>query len=212
MAIVPGNATVTQVDADNSIDLNMPSGILAKDIIVALFRASSTTLNIPAGWTKKATPTTGALGMIVCWRRADGSESATYTFTTAVANLFTDARAFILRGCIETGDPFDVAPVMDGNASNATAPALSLVTVTPNAYLVYACAHNNAVRTTLTPPSGMTNFADEPTRMHLFGATQPVAGASGSKQMVSTAVTNNFADLMAFKPEPSSSAGFLGLL
>lgn len=166
-----------------------PAGTVANDILVAvavmgITTGDPTSIFPPDGtWTaiRAKTRATDAGGFNVdlfgWWKRAGGSEGASYSFTQdAGANRTTEIAIAAYSGCITTGSPIDAVSANSGT-TGTQATALSVTTTVADALLVIfdhswdAAGH--------AAPSGFTERHEFQTTINDAG--QASAGASGNK-------------------------------
>lgn len=212
MTIVLVNASAPQTYSTQNVSVNMPSGLVVGNLLVVLLRHStvSSATTGPAGWTALAGLNTSN-NTALWYRRVDGTETASYTFSAASLNTISDAIALQYSGVIPSGSPFDQAATgRDTLGTNATSTALSLTTGVANALVVYADAKNANSRTLSSAPTSMTDRTGPTTTFHVFDMQQAVAGATGSKSAVMTAASVHYDVMFSLKPAPS--AAFLSLL
>lgn len=109
----------------------MPSGIAADDILLLFVQSSNETITAPSGWTEIANSpqgqgtggTAGANRGAIFWLRYTGSESAP-TVSDTGDHTYSVILAF--RGCVNSGDPWDVTAGNSVSSQTAcTAPALT---------------------------------------------------------------------------------------
>lgn len=139
--------------------LALPAGLAADDILIAAIEcAAADTAVLPGGWAHvTGSPIATATGtkLNVAWKRAGGSESAP-TFTDAGDH---QAGALVaVRGCITTGNPWDVVNTSVLDASD-TAVAFPSVTTTVADCLVLNIIANGRDVDTTTGIGSWTNAA-----------------------------------------------------
>lgn len=207
------NQTTPQSGGANTLVLNMPASIVAGNLLLAFLRnsAQSTAITPPAGWTA-ATGLNTSNNTTICYRWADGTESATYTFTAPAAQTWSEGICVQISGGVGSGQPFDVATTGRVTSVDVNAASLSTTTTVADTLLLYSDMKNNASRTLSSAPSGMTNRSASASLIHIFTASQAAAGATGAKQAVFTATSLHYNALVAIKSAPASSAAFLGIL
>ena len=95
---------------DFSVAVSYPSTVNADDILIAaIMDADDDSFDTPAGWTKIDEKTTESnLSVAHYWKRADGTESGSVTFTS-VLNAGSLVAGIIYRysGCVKYGVPFE---------------------------------------------------------------------------------------------------------
>jgi hypothetical protein len=98
-----GSADSAANSSDTTVDLGLPSGTVSGNLLIACFCRSATSRNFTAsGWTAFANNTTNT-ALCVLYRIADGTESSTITFTSALT--FNQGTGVILRFSGQA-DPF----------------------------------------------------------------------------------------------------------
>ena len=181
----------------------------------------------PAGWTEftnspQGTGTAGAIGGVrisAAWKRcASASETAPQPALGTMNHVI--CRIFGVRGCITTGNPFDItAGGVQASATNSyTMP--SVTTTTANCLIAYMGAfdQDNAAANQIvigTVPSGLDSGWDKIVDSFtttgtggglgvMYGAKK-AAGATGTANTLIVALTGTAAYLtVAFKPVPST--------
>lgn len=106
-----------------AITPGLPAGTAQDDILVLALCTERTQAITVSGWTEAGSSpkdATSQTRLTVFWKRAGSSESAP---TTSDSGSFQQGRIIGVRGCITTGNPFDVT-----NSNNATS-ASSLVSI-----------------------------------------------------------------------------------
>jgi len=191
----------TSYAARTQTDITKPSGVTTNDIMIAfivLARAGSAPTNPtpPSGFTQIGTFTSvvdsgsfnGKCGLF--WKRATGSEPATYTFTQDVS-YSTQGLVMAYSGCTTSGSPVDVFAQTSGNSTGAgpTLTATGVTTTQANDMLVWA-GHNWDGSGALTPPTGMTERLDS----LAYAADQVIATASatGTRTQTQASSSNPF--------------------
>ncbi len=179
--------------AGSSIDLPLPPGTVANDVMIAAigFQPNTLTLTPPAGWVlvrriDNAAATANSLA--VYQRVAVASEPGAYQWTFGAGALTYAA------GGIQTFSGVDTAaPLIDVENGAATASTLNHATPSVNttvANTMIVTAHTFASSATWTPPPGMTEAYDRPIPAAAGAAgqsiegsfvAQAVAGATGVK-------------------------------
>lgn len=205
----------------NTAAPNVPTGVAANDIVLAfatIFPTSVQTITPPSGWAQIGTDLYQASGQMqtsAFWHRAAGSESGTYTFTTAASEAWTiDLMRY--SGAANSGSPIDAFTDAASTGLGATTPALSLNTNGPNRLLVWfgVCATAGAAAN-LTVPTGFTISEWAGSRSKVNDKTQAVAGSTGTVQG-STSLGGGDAFnvfLLALKPpDVSNPAAFFEVL
>lgn len=126
---VASKAADSPYSATQSPDSTYPSTVNANDIIICVFIGSSdadANGTPPTGWTRLYNDSVGTgLYMGVFWKRADGSETGTLTWTTIFAASESGTSVmFTVSGAITTGTPVEtclVSTTTTGTAKDSTA-------------------------------------------------------------------------------------------
>lgn len=178
-----------------------PTGTAADDVMIATLamRPSSISVTPPAGWTQLRRTDQGAgnsNSLVTYYRVADGSESASYTWSFG-GGAHTGA-----VGAIASYTGVDTATPVEAEAGSATASSVSheapsVTSATADSMLVTAHAYASAG--TWTAPGGMTEAADVASltpddaggiSMEMNYEARPTAGATGTR----TATASTSAD------------------
>ena len=132
MAVVFQASSTSQAGSGSSLTLTWPAHV-ADDVglIVIETSGASTTLSPPSGWTNvPSTPvidvaTTAGSTLYVWWKRAESSSEATVATGATGDHIVT--RLFTFRGCVTTGNPWDVTTTGTKTTASivATVPALT---------------------------------------------------------------------------------------
>lgn len=95
--------------AATDLDINYPSTVNLNDILIVAFStAESNTFNTPAGWTQFESEDAANLSVAFFWKRADGTETGTITFSTVgVNNNMLGGVMYRFSDCVETGSPIE---------------------------------------------------------------------------------------------------------
>jgi hypothetical protein len=131
-AVTSGNLTVT-------LPAHQANDILVACVVgwVPNTTSGTATLTAPSGWTKAASDTLITSGIIdgewaIFWRRAASSSETNPTFTrpsgwdTGTDTCFA-GRAYVVRGCVTTGDPWDqIAQSPLYSTANGAVPAVTV--------------------------------------------------------------------------------------
>lgn len=213
-----GNAHILALrpQAGSSIDLPVPPGVVANDVMVAAIGYQPNTLTItpPLGWTLVGTSTTAAAtaNSLAVYRRVAGAgEPGAYQWTFGAGVLTAAAGGIKAFSGVDTVTPIDGVPNGATTASALTHATPSIATTVANAMLV--TAHTFASSATWTPPPGMTEAYDRAnlTVPNAAGqaiegsfATQSSIGATGTKTATASAIAdrgNTF--ILALRPLPT---------
>jgi MSHA biogenesis protein MshQ len=207
--------------ASGNLVVNVPSGTVASDVMVASIavRPNTATITAPAGWTlQRRTDNANATAssLAVYYRVAGAGEPASYTWTLS-ANTGS-AGGIQTFSNVDTSNPVDIENGQN-TASALTHTSPTVTTTLTNTMLV--TSYEFASSATWTPPGGMTETVDTASlavpnaagiSLEANYATQAAAGATGTK----TATASNDADVgnadtLALRPlitfRAASSAG-----
>jgi hypothetical protein len=139
----------------------------------------------PTDWTQVGSYTILSDGSFdgrcsVWWKRATGSEPASYTWTYAPATTnVTQGVIASYSGVINSGNPIDVSSTNSANFGGPlTATATGVTTTQNNVKLIYT-GNNWDGSATLDPPTGMTERFDG--LVYLADESRPTAGATGDR-------------------------------
>jgi len=199
MAIAPVSVSTPQWNnSGQSLNVNMPSGIVAGNLLVVIIHATGT-MSTPAGWNLKFQALAPGTQSSVFWRWATGSEAASYTFSTSALSTVFAAVAVQLSGTIGSGDPFDVV-VTANQGGSLNSGSCTLVTTVPNCYLLNRDSTGIGSITWSSGPSGMTLLSPNSSAVHVFGGIQAAAGNTGAKVSTYTATSNHQTCMVAIKP------------
>lgn len=138
-------AAGTTVSGTGNVTPGIPAGAQADDIFLLFASTPNQVVAVPTGWAEAAdspqgsgTAGAGASTRItVLWRRATGSDTAP-TLTDNWDNIIAVILAF--RGCITTGDPWDVTAGDTGTSSTSVSVPGDTTTVA-DCLIVIACSH-----------------------------------------------------------------------
>lgn len=160
--------------------VNLPSGTVAGDLLIAVCLASAGGWTPPAGWTEHASSLGGASPLYT--KTATGSEPSTYTFVTT--NATANSNAVIVRVSGQGG--------VDAAGGTSTSGNLVIPSVTSSGadrLLLQVVA--KLANTTFTPPGGTTERFDSLITTQSYGAAAGDvvvgSGAAGSKTWVPSA-------------------------
>lgn len=216
MTAAPAFASIStpQTGAANTLAVNMPPSLVAglDRVIVVWLRHSSASLAItgPAGWNALA-GVNSLNNTSIFWRRVDGSETASYTFTAAAVQTISDAVAVQYSGCIRTGVPVDVVNALrDIAGTNAVSVIINLTTTVANTRLAYCDMKNAASRTRTIDPTGMTLRTAAASATHIWDMAQAAIGATGNKQATYSAASLHYSSMLALKGPPDQSVAATG--
>ena len=146
---------------DTSTPITIPdiSGLVQADDILVIMMRGELGSYTSTGFTNKLTmPTGGAQTGNVLWKRATGSET---TIDVSFSGAWANGGLIIVRGCVTTGDPFDVIGSGDTANTSSVVSLTGITTVAPEC-LVVGFSHGSEGYTTSSgyPPSGYTGGID----------------------------------------------------
>jgi len=115
-SVVTSNTSATTT-AGTSHVVNLPSGIAAGDLLIVCMSLGSTaaTVNALAGWSELQDEGV-AVGNFIAWRKADGTEGSTVTFTTSASTRSADV-SLRISGAV---DPTVAAPTIGTPATGSS--------------------------------------------------------------------------------------------
>jgi hypothetical protein len=142
-----------------ALTVNWPTH-LTDDIGLLFVESANEVVSTPAGWASIAAPGTGTGGaaaatrLSVFWKRAASAAEA----AVAVSDSGTRQTAFIMgfRGCIATGDPYDVT-ANDTGASSASVSIPGATTTVDECLVVAAMSNSQAIAATTVRPATLAN-------------------------------------------------------
>lgn len=147
--------------------LTSPANIANNHIMIyAIYKGSSAALTLPVGegWTEATgSPffNSGGHYTHILWKRSDGSEPATHTFTWT-GSAFRYGHCAVFAGCATSGSPFDQEPAAaykTTSGSNRNYPDISITTAVANT-LIFWMGDEDEQATSGTPPTGMVETED----------------------------------------------------
>ncbi len=142
-----------------SHNISWPSGISSGELIVCLLatEVASETVTWPAGWTVFKTDSTNNPRVELAWYEADGTESGTFTVTTATDSKKVAANTYRISGA---ADP-DTTPPECSSGATATSVNANPDSLTPaggsKPYMWLALAAWWSSVTVTEEPSGYLN-------------------------------------------------------
>ena len=152
------------------------------------------TVPTPADWelAPNMPVSNGDTKLTLFWKRLQNVES---THTVADSGEHQMDRIFIIRGCVETGNPFDVSATNTGTGTTITFP--SVTSTTDKGFVFLATTFDrNAIASDLSSPTNPTLenireelgfsdlFAGVGGGMGFFSAEMPVKGATGTTTVI----------------------------
>lgn len=203
--------------SSGSLTLSKPAGTAVNDVMVATVavRPRTTSISTPSGWTVlrdtlSTNSDAASTHMVTFWRRADGSEGGSFTFTLGSGHTGAAGGIVAFSG-VDTGTAINVSGETQ-TASGFSHAASSISTTVASTMLVSSHAFASTT-SDWTPPSGMTEAVDAAsvTRPDVAGmsiemnyATQSAVGATGTKTATAasagTDAGNGVVHLLALRP------------
>jgi hypothetical protein len=200
-------ATLAGSTASSAV-VNKPASVTTNDIMVACIHVEGgdRTITAPSGWTEKDRHSPGSpdASNYIYWRRVDGSEGSTFTWSWS-GSLWCEGMIAAYSGCETSGDPFDVFSEADGTGATVTASAVTTTVANTMLVLPVACWNggswtNSSSLNERYDGTGSNNSA-------WFDVAQASAGSSGAKTMTAAGgISDWIAHLLALK-EPSGGGG-----
>jgi hypothetical protein len=179
-----------------SITLNLPSGVVAGDVMIASISAEgSASFTVPSGWSS-----TGLFSGItnfgfagVYFHIAGSSEPASYTWGLGTSRKASGKMVSYVG--VENSSPIEVTSTSAGASTGTSDSAASITTTINNTKVLMDFSADNSVGSlTITPPAGTTQRASvfsSGTGSVLGGVlqdfTQASAGATGTKTFKTSA-------------------------
>ena len=168
-------AAGTFQSSTGTVTPGLPSGTAENDILVMLCFTGNQPITV-SGWTEagNSPQSEGAsygFRLTVFWKRAGASESAP---TTSDSGLVNAAQILGFRGCVATGNPFDVTSGSVGATDNTTVTIPGVTTTGANAMVISALAFYRVANSTTNISSGansnLTDFAERADQAAIIGA------------------------------------------
>lgn len=163
-----------------TVSVPVPSGVTNNQVVLShLYIEASGAVTPPTGFTEitPAAVTTGTVTVgRVFWKRATGSDSGTYAFTTP--NAFSEAVAERYTGCVTSGSPIDVSNSAQRSSAGTTTPSVSVTTTGRDRLLVWSAT--SVQIGPWTPPTGYTERVDTGREISVATDELAAAGSSGS--------------------------------
>ena len=192
-ALKPGGGA-----ASGGMDINVPAGTLANDVMIASISTApdTTVVSSPSGWTliRQITQSnTNSSKLSTYYKVASGSEPTSYTWSLSGAGFSGAAGGMASFVGVDTTSPID-AETGVATPSGRDHDAPSVTTTLADGMLV--TVHEMATSATWTPPSGMTEIVDAasltPTdangiSIEMNYEIRATAGATGTKSARSSA-------------------------
>jgi hypothetical protein len=141
------------INSPNPVVIPVPSGVVARDIIVAalfVYQPSGTITITPpdTSWASLQGSPLELTDTLWCvfWKRATASDSGNYSFVVDGTYAFSTGQATSYVGCSTSGNPFDaIDTAVDQSAANMPIPAVELTTTRPNELLLWIYCNNAQV-------------------------------------------------------------------
>jgi len=223
LAALPASAAVSFVAAGsassggpqvNSIDLPVPVGIAANDILlaqIAVRGGTGVTVTAPAGWTELLNDTRSTtLRQVIYYRVAGGSEPASYNFSFDSSQRV--AGGMVAYRGVDVSFPVNVSSTRD-NGSSTSITANAVTTTVSDAMVVGL--FSTARATAINPPGGMGERYEDATAAGTNGVTvevadvlQVAAASSGNKVGDADDGAVNIGAIVALKPRALLRADF----
>jgi hypothetical protein len=188
--------------AGTNLSINVPTGTVSGDLMIAVMGGdggTAVTWTSPAGWTEVADQSGGVKpGMCVSYRVADGSEPASYSFTSSANSRSAGSILTYRYAAYDT--------IAGAFTASANPLVLTSVSPTQSQSLLLAVGFRDTATVTLGTPTSMTARVTKANAVVVsyIVAEQAVAkGPTGTRSM-STGSTSNVAGIMlAIKPTRS---------
>jgi len=228
LTVTTVNAAVSFVDsasntASSGTAISVTHGFTsqANDIIIAIMHGNLTTPrfaddNGADAFTEEiddAHPGGETSHYAIFWRRVpDGSDPSSYNFTQDNSADWTII-VIQMRGGIEAGNPFDVAPSATPNSGTGTTATATGVTInTAGAMSIAYTATDGTPSYSAWAGDSYTTRETIETNINLKASTKPHA-SSGAQSAVTWTLGSNdwFAEIFAIKPEPAVGGSILNV-
>ena len=133
----------------------IPTGTTTNDIMLLFAESNGQAISTPSGWAQIDTQTTTGTRLSVFWKRATASESAP---TVADPGDHVTARIHTIRGCVETGNPYNAFQGGVEATSDTSLSATGTTTTLVNCLVVVGATSSADITTSGTAAwSGWTN-------------------------------------------------------
>lgn len=166
---------------------------------------------VPSGWTQISDVTVGTYRLITCWKRC-GTNEADHAWS-AITGTNRFILSTVIRGCVASGNPWDV--LTDGTAAASTSMSIGLgTTVTSDClYLVHvgnpgACTTSAVADANLSSVTEQYDTSTASNSRHAFTGGLATAGAGGT--MTATFSSSLAAAWSAVALKPSVTGAVLG--
>jgi hypothetical protein len=149
-------------EGTGNVTPGLPADLKAKDIMWMWVQSANESVPTPSGWgvpttSPQGTGTAAAAGSVrlsAFWKRAAAIETAP---TVTDPGNHVIAQIVSIRGCVDTGDPWDGTPAGDTAASNSAVSIPGATTGVDNCLILQAVAH---ATDTATPQASAYTNAD----------------------------------------------------
>lgn len=186
---------------------NIPGSLVDKDILIvgAISGADSDTFTWPSGYTEgsQGGVTGGDFGW--AWKRSNGTDSGTETVTRSGTTQQFMAVIFAMRGCRETGDPFDTKDNTYSSPSTTSNSQEIITTVDNCRVLCFMMCENDNETVSLnnyTREFEFTNQIGNDSEAVLFYQDKATAGTVSS-EITSTRAASQRAGVWTFDLVPA---------
>ena len=206
-----GSAT-SGTTTNNSLTINNPSDVVSGDFMVVDIAQVGNNTNAPTstGWTLiNGTSLAGGTARYgaVLYRKADGTEGTSFTFTLGTGTTSAVGTIVAFSG-VDGTTPFDVTPgSISVQASQTGVAATTITTVTANtAVIMFGMAAASAPTWSgwsTTSPGTLTEIADFQATSASVGAawaSKATAGATGAGAAILSGAERNGGILIALRP------------
>jgi fibronectin-binding autotransporter adhesin len=179
------------------LNIGKPAVLSASDLIIIHIQINNGyNLTPPAGFTTLASNITGNLGYGTFYRIADGTEAATFSFTSSNTTQWLTS-TIVVRN-VNTKSPFESTAFSSGTIAGSTG-AINTPAVTPSTangllLLFGSVRHTSAATGTITEPAGTTLVHKKVSALNLL---LMVGSESLSSSAAVGARTVNFTPLVA---------------
>ena len=175
------------------------------------------TPDTPNGWTKKYEYTrTSYAKFTLFWKRCAASSGESAPSIPDVGNTIV-AQILCYRGCLASGDPFDVAAEATDSGTNQTSPT---ITTTVNNAMVFSCCASPGPRTasgwsnanlvSLTERVDIKTTYGSDGSLHIASGTKAAAGATGTTAYVLDSSGYTKSVTFSIKPQTTYSLSATG--
>ena len=211
-AILQRGTATSGTTTNTSITINKPTGVVSGDVMIVNIAQTGNNTNDPtlSGWTlidgSSLAGGTARYGAVL-YRKADGTEGTSFTFTlgTGVTSAVGSIVAF---SGVDVTTPFDVIPgTISVQTSSTAVAATAITTASANAAVImFGMAAASAPTWsgwTTTSPGALTELYDNQSTTASVGAawaTKATAGTTGAGAATLSANERNGGILIALRP------------